>query len=54
MLEGVYIDNCCKWRTLINNALPEVPVKFDLFISCSTENCEKGSQEKKTKQGISE
>ena len=31
MLEGVYIDNCCKWRTLINNALPEVPVKFDLF-----------------------
>ena len=30
-LEGVFIDNCCKWRMVINYVLPEVPVKLDLF-----------------------
>lgn len=30
-LEGVFIDNCCKWRTMITSALPGIPVKLDLF-----------------------
>jgi hypothetical protein len=31
VIEGVFIDNCCKWRTMINSVFPEVPVKLDIF-----------------------
>lgn len=30
-IEGIIIDNCCKWRGMFASVLPEVPVKLDLF-----------------------
>ena len=30
-LEGIVIDNCCKWRGMFSLVLPGVPVKLDLF-----------------------
>lgn len=29
--EGVFIDNCCKWREAIHSVFPKIPVKLDLF-----------------------
>ena len=31
VIGGVFIDNCCKWRTMINSVFPGVPVKLDVF-----------------------
>ena len=30
-VEGIVIDNCCKWRGMFSLILPDVPVKLDLF-----------------------
>ena len=30
-MEGIIIDNCCKWRGMFSSVLPGVPVKLDLF-----------------------
>ena len=30
-LEGVIIDNCCKWSGMFSLIFPGVPVKLDLF-----------------------
>lgn len=51
-LEGVFIDNYCKWRTVINYVLPEAPVKLDLFHA--VQRIVKKVPKKKTQQGNSE
>jgi hypothetical protein len=30
-MEGIIIDNCCKWRGMFSSVFPGVPVKLDLF-----------------------
>ncbi len=30
-IEGIVIDNCCKWSGMFSFILPDVPVKLDLF-----------------------
>lgn len=30
-LEGIIIDNCCKWKTLLFQICPAIVVKLDLF-----------------------
>lgn len=30
-LEGIMIDNCCKWKESLRRVFPGIPVKLDLF-----------------------
>ena len=30
-LEGIFLDNCCKWANLLSTIFPNVPVKLELF-----------------------
>jgi hypothetical protein len=31
MMEGIIINNCCKWSGMFSTIFPGVPVKLDLF-----------------------